>query len=166
MSSTPFGDHLKREREMRGVTIGEIAAATRISERFLEALENEHWDRLPGGAFNRGFVRSVARFLGLDEESMVAEYVLETKGGQAATASEPAAQGMPRDWRPVIAFVAGLVVLAIVATIGFHYYRARARARSQQQMEQQAAPAPRTPVAPPANSPSDAPAPSSSGGAN
>jgi len=160
----PFGDHLKREREMRGVTIGEIAAATRISERFLEALENERWEQLPGGAFNRGFVRSVARFLGLDEESMVAEYVLETKErSQGDSASESSPQGMPRDWRPVIALAVGLVVLAIIAAIGVHYYRAHARAR-QQRLEQQSAPAPRTPVAPPISSPSETPPSSSPGG--
>lgn len=79
MSSTPFGDHLKREREMRGVSLEEISAATRISTRFLEAIEHEQWDRLPGGVFNRGFIRAMARFLGLDEDDMVAEYALETR---------------------------------------------------------------------------------------
>jgi cytoskeleton protein RodZ len=79
MSTTSlFGEHLKREREMRGVSLEEISAATRISVRFLEALENEQWERLPGGIFNRGFIRSVARFLGLDEDGLVAEYALET----------------------------------------------------------------------------------------
>ena len=73
MSSTPFGEHLRREREMRGVSLDEIAAATRISTRFLEAIEKDQWDQLPGGVFNRGFIRSIARFLGLDEESLVAE---------------------------------------------------------------------------------------------
>ena len=78
MSSTPFGEHLKREREMRGVSLEEISAATRIGTRFLEAIENEQWDQLPGGVFNRGFIRSIARFLGLDEDSLVAEYALGT----------------------------------------------------------------------------------------
>ena len=80
MSSTPFGEHLKREREMRGVSLNEISAATRISTRFLEAIENDRWNELPGGAFNRGFIRSIARFLGLDEDSLVAEYALDTSG--------------------------------------------------------------------------------------
>ena len=78
MSKGTFGDRLKREREMRGVSLEEIATATRISTRFLEALENEQWERLPGGIFNRGFIRSVARFLGLDEDSLVAEYAMAT----------------------------------------------------------------------------------------
>ncbi len=73
-----FGEHLRREREMRGVSLDEIAQATRIGTRFLTALEHEQWHHLPGGVFNRGFVRSVSHFLGLNEESMVAEYELST----------------------------------------------------------------------------------------
>jgi transcriptional regulator with XRE-family HTH domain len=78
MSHGAFGERLRREREMRGVTVEEISAATRISTRFLLALENEQWSQLPGGIFNRGFIRSVARYLGLDEESLIAEYSLAT----------------------------------------------------------------------------------------
>jgi cytoskeleton protein RodZ len=74
MSTGTFGESLKREREMRGVTLEEISAATRIAARFLRAIEEEQWDQLPGGVFNRGFVRAVARYLGLDEENIVAEY--------------------------------------------------------------------------------------------
>ena len=74
MANGTFGEHLKREREMRGVSLDEISAATRIATRFLQAIENEQWDQLPGGVFNRGFVRAVAHYLGLDEEDIVAEY--------------------------------------------------------------------------------------------
>ena len=76
MTKGTFGENLKREREMRGVTLDEITAATRIASRFLQAIENEDWDQLPGGVFNRGFVRAMARYLGLDEENIVAEYTL------------------------------------------------------------------------------------------
>lgn len=76
MTKDTFGESLKREREMRGVTLDEISAATRIATRFLQAIENEQWDQLPGGVFNRGFVRAMARYLGLDEENIVAEYTL------------------------------------------------------------------------------------------
>src|ERR1700749_118128 len=76
MARGNFGEGLKRERELREVTLEEITAHTRIGPRFLEALENEQWEKLPGGVFNRGFVRSVARYLGLDEESLLGEYDL------------------------------------------------------------------------------------------
>src|ERR1700690_484999 len=76
MTKGTFGDNMKREREMRGVSLDEISAATRIATRFLRAIESEQWDQLPGGVFNRGFVRAVAHYLGLDEENIVAEYSL------------------------------------------------------------------------------------------
>jgi cytoskeleton protein RodZ len=69
-----FGEKLRREREMRGVTLDEISESTKISRRHLESLEKEDFDSLPGGIFNRGFVRAYARFLGLDEEQAVADY--------------------------------------------------------------------------------------------
>src|SRR5262249_1921209 len=69
-----FGDRLRREREMRGITLDEITESTKISRRHLEALEGEHFDQLPGGVFNKGFVRAYARFLGIDEDQAVAEY--------------------------------------------------------------------------------------------
>jgi cytoskeletal protein RodZ len=165
MPSTPFGEHLRRERELRGVTLEEIAAATRISPRFLEALENERWDQLPGGAFNRGFIRSVARFLGLDEENMVAEYALETKGlNQSAASPDPYSQGMPRDWRPAIAAGVVLLIVIFAAAFAIHHYRAKARARAEQQV--QAAPAPATPLAPPVGQPTTPAAPASPGGSH
>lgn len=69
-----FGDKLRREREMRGITLAEMSESTKISTRHLESLEKEHFDALPGGVFNKGFVRAYARFLGIDEEEAVADY--------------------------------------------------------------------------------------------
>jgi cytoskeleton protein RodZ len=131
MSSTPFGDHLKREREMRGVSLEEIAAATRISTRFLEALEKEQWSELPGGVFNRGFIRSVSKYLGLDEEDMVAEYALETQQGAPPTAGQrplpnfpnraKASADMSSDWRrrSWIPAAVGLSALAVLVAAGW-----------------------------------------------
>jgi transcriptional regulator with XRE-family HTH domain len=112
MERIPFGEQLKREREMRGVSLEEISTATRIGTRFLEALENEQWDRLPGGIFNRGFIRAVARYLGLDEESLVAEYALETDDPPevAVWAKAPAPPNRAR-----LAFLLVLFVAALVA---------------------------------------------------
>jgi cytoskeleton protein RodZ len=71
-----FGENLRREREMRGVTLQEISAATKISVRFLLALEEEEFTKLPGGIFTRSFIRAYAKYLGLDEERVLAEYHL------------------------------------------------------------------------------------------
>ncbi|MGH7971647.1 MAG: helix-turn-helix domain-containing protein, partial [Limisphaerales bacterium] len=69
-----FGENLRREREMRGVTLQEISAATKISVRFLKSIENEEFSKLPGGLFSRSFVRAYARYLGLDEDPLLEEY--------------------------------------------------------------------------------------------
>jgi cytoskeleton protein RodZ len=113
MPSKPFGEHLKREREMRGVTLEEISAATRIAPRFLAALESEQWELLPGGVFNRGFIRSVARYLGLDEDSLVAEYALETRGRPEPGVVADPPEEPDRNWARV--FVVIVLVLLLVA---------------------------------------------------
>lgn len=59
---------------MRGIGLEEIATATKISTRNLRALEEEKFDQLPGGIFNKGFVRAYAKFLGIDQDQIVAEY--------------------------------------------------------------------------------------------
>jgi len=78
-----FGDKLRREREMRGITLAEIAESTKISKRNLKALEDEQFEVLPGGVFNRGFVRSYARFLGINEEQTVADYIAASNEQEA-----------------------------------------------------------------------------------
>src|SRR5215468_234807 len=65
---------MRREREMRGVSLEEISGSTKIGTRSLKALEEEDFEKLPGGIFNKGFVRAYARFLGLDEEQAVTDF--------------------------------------------------------------------------------------------
>lgn len=69
-----FSASFKRAREARGISLDEVAKATRISTRFLQAIENEEFELLPGGVFNRGFIRAFASEVGLDPENAVAEY--------------------------------------------------------------------------------------------
>jgi cytoskeleton protein RodZ len=71
-----FGVRLKQEREQRGVTLEEISSTTKIGTRMLQALEEDHFDQLPGGIFNKGFIRAYARCLGLDEEQAIADYLV------------------------------------------------------------------------------------------
>jgi cytoskeleton protein RodZ len=70
-----FGEKLKLEREKRKVTLEQISVSTKIGIRMLRALEEDQFDQLPGGIFNKGFVRAYSRVLGLDEDQTVAEYL-------------------------------------------------------------------------------------------
>lgn len=71
-----FGEGLRRERQMRRISLEEISETTKISVRFLGALESEDFSQLPGGIFVRSFIRAYANYLGLDADSIVAEYAL------------------------------------------------------------------------------------------
>ena len=135
-----FGERLRREREMRGVSLDDIAEATKIGTRSLRALEDEHFELLPGGIFNKGFVRAYAKYLGLNEEEMVADYL------QAAGESSPdprliAEQNSSRIDRgdgdsggsrmagfPIIPVLILLVVIAAGAG-GWHIYQDRMKVR-------------------------------------
>ena len=158
MTIGTFGESLKRERELRGVTLDEISAATRIATRFLQAIENEQWDQLPGGVFNRGFVRAVARYLGLDEENIVAEYTLAVGDRQ----SVPVWTGSPpvvTPEQPWLAWIiAAVVVLALLAggwfgTRRFLAWRAAKQAAQAATLNASSRPAPTDALQPTAGEP-------------
>src|SRR5271156_1169760 len=70
-----FGEKLKLEREKRKITLEEISSSTKIGTRMLQALEEDKFNQLPGGIFNKGFVRAYSRCVGLDEDQAVADYL-------------------------------------------------------------------------------------------
>lgn len=124
MARGNFGERLKRERELREVSLEEITSATRIGPRFLEALENEEWEKLPGGVFNRGFVRSVARYLGLDEESFLAEYDLAHGPVVPPSPQNQANHFSSRPkWIPFVAFLLLLAFAGALAAGGYYGWR-------------------------------------------
>ncbi len=69
-----LGLYLKREREARNISLEEIASSTKIVPRYLEALEADRFDIMPGGFFIRGIIRTYARTIGLDEEEVLSRY--------------------------------------------------------------------------------------------
>ena len=94
-----FGDELRREREIRGISLKEIADATKISKRFLEAIERNDHKNLPAPVFTRGFVREYARYLGLNHEDIVNRYNFAAAGderNEAKPASHPTPAAMPQ----------------------------------------------------------------------
>jgi transcriptional regulator with XRE-family HTH domain len=72
-----FGEEIRRERELREISLAEVAEATKINVRFLEAIERNDFSCLPGGLYNRGIVRAYCQFIGADSEAMVNAYLLE-----------------------------------------------------------------------------------------
>lgn len=120
MARGKFGERLKRERELREVSMDELTKATRISARFINALENEDWDQLPGGIFGHGFVRSIARYLGLDEEALLGEYDLARAEKLPPAPPKPEERiPSPPKWVPA----AAVLIIFLFAVIVFFVVR-------------------------------------------
>ncbi len=126
-----FGESLRQERLQRQITLEQVAAATKISQRFLQAIEGERLQDLPGGIFNRNFIRTYARYLGLDDEHYVGEYVRST-GDAARTSDLPIVEAPARE--PLLSgtallavLIAGVVGLGIWA--GIHLYLEQQQAK-------------------------------------
>ncbi|WP_282009868.1 RodZ domain-containing protein [Nitrospina watsonii] len=69
-----FGTYLKNERELRGASLNDIAHATRIPERHLEALEEDRYDDLPAEVFIKGYIRNYGEALGIDANELLTAY--------------------------------------------------------------------------------------------
>ena len=141
MAKGNFGERLKRERELREVPMDELSKATRISNRFLQALENEDWDQLPGGVFGHGFVRSIARYLGLDEEALLGEYDLARSEKQPLPPPKPEERiPSPPKWIPFAVLGAAVFLLVIVLFIGWYGWHRFAAYRVSKHSAEKAAP--------------------------
>jgi transcriptional regulator with XRE-family HTH domain len=84
-SAGNLGKSLREERERTGLSLAQVAKATKISIAVLQALERNDYSRLPGGIFSRGFVRSFAANVGLDPDSAVQEFIAQCPEAAATT---------------------------------------------------------------------------------
>jgi cytoskeleton protein RodZ len=83
MSST-LGEKLRQAREERGISINEVAEQTRISPHYLDLIEQDDYRTLPGGIFNKGFIKSFAKYVGVDEGEALQDYarLITTQTGE------------------------------------------------------------------------------------
>ena len=109
-----FGSYIKHERELRGVPLEEISRITKIHIRFLEALEDNRFDELPGEVFIKGYIRSYANIIGSDVDEMLNSY--EESIGNKLIEKGPNSQSKSTNTaKKYIGFViAGLSILALL----------------------------------------------------
>ncbi len=121
-----LGEELKRLREEKGFTIRDVSDATHIGGRFLQSIESDNYSILPGGIFNRGFVRSYARFVGMDEEQALVMYgqQLESQGGEAPRTLAPSMEGIDEEVSSPWGSIALIVIILLLLSAGiFTAYR-------------------------------------------
>ncbi|MBV9960457.1 MAG: helix-turn-helix domain-containing protein [Acidobacteria bacterium] len=128
-----FGEQLRLAREARGISLREISEQTRISTRYLEAIESGDLKRLPGGIFNRSFIKAYAKYVGYDEREALEAYA-RTAREQGASPDEvtttPYKSHVYTDGNgarsPLVTLVLTILILAILSLgvyAALHWYQ-------------------------------------------
>jgi cytoskeletal protein RodZ len=147
-----IGEKLRLERETRGIALRDISEQTRISMRYLEAIEADDYRRLPGGIFNRSFIRAYAKFIGYDENDAIEDYARTMRErGEADDDDSPKpfhslvytddAANQKRS--PLMTLLLAIVILALLSAavyFGLRFYNRGLRPQTEvQQIENQQA---------------------------
>src|SRR5262252_8233056 len=145
-SAGDFGRKLREARERRGLSLRQIANATKISVPTLEALERNDITRLPGGIFSRGVVRSYALEVGLDPESAIDEFMGQfphdsVTAGHPTTTQIEDHEKVESDRRMATAFLR-LVLISVPVAAFVLYFATHGRRSTSSETPQRAAPAP------------------------
>jgi cytoskeletal protein RodZ len=131
-----IGEQLRLAREGRGVPLREISDQTRISVRYLEAIESNDYGRLPGGVFNRSFIKAYARCVGYDEKEAIegyTRYLREHGDGDDDVNTTPIQSKVYTNTQatrsPVLTVFLAIIILALLtvgALAALHWYQKRA----------------------------------------
>ena len=141
-----IGEKLRLEREAHGIALRDISEQTRISMRYLEAIESDDYRRLPGGIFNRSFIRAYAKFVGFDEQEAIEEYTRTLREhGESTddTATKPfrslvyTDDGGTHSRSPLVTLLLAIIILAVLSVCvwaGLHFYQRSVAPRTNQRV--------------------------------
>jgi cytoskeleton protein RodZ len=139
--ATSIGEKLRLARETRGIALRDISEQTRISMRYLEAIEADDYRRLPGGIFNRSFIRAYAKQIGYDEQEALEEYstMMHERGESTdEVSSKPLRSlvytdngGQRSPLKTLLLAVIILALLSLGAWAAWYFYEHRVRRKTQ-----------------------------------
>ncbi|MFN2455278.1 MAG: RodZ domain-containing protein [Pyrinomonadaceae bacterium] len=130
-TTSSFGAQLRAAREARNITLREISEQTRISVRYLEAIETDDYKRLPGGIFNRSFIKTYARYIGYDEKEALEGYARtarehgESPDEVTSTPYQPRVYTDDATRSPLVTGLLTVIILAVLSLgvyAGLHWY--------------------------------------------
>ena len=145
--SQSIGEKLRLAREARGIALREISEQTRISIRYLEAIEADDYKRLPGGIFNRSFIRAYAKFIGFDEHMALEDYSRTLRERGESDDDEPKTHhslvytddGATPNRSGVKTLILAIIILAALSAAvwaGLHFYQKSHGDRSARQIHE------------------------------
>ncbi|NLP45040.1 MAG: helix-turn-helix domain-containing protein [Peptococcaceae bacterium] len=116
------GEILRKAREDKGLSYSEVEEITKIRSWYLEALEKENYDILPGRAYTKGFLRTYSRFLGLNSDEIITLYNSSLEAEDFTEFKPPLTpiQSTPVWFRPNVLVI--MAVIAIVIVGGLVYF--------------------------------------------
>jgi cytoskeletal protein RodZ len=155
-----LGEEFRSAREARGLTLSDVAEQIHIRSVYLNAIENEDWTAIGAPVYVRGFIRTYARFLGLDAEDAVAMFNRYAPVERAVTVPLVAAEDRAGSWPSLGAVLALVVAVALVGFVGYEYWQYLRGGTSSRQPVAVASAA--QPLGDDAGSPSAAPSPGAS----
>ena len=119
-----LGEEFRSAREARGLTLSDVAEQIHIRSVYLNAIENEDWTSIGAPVYVRGFIRTYARFLGLDAEAAVQRFN-ETAPAERPIPATVQTISLERERnRPsIFAILGGLVALVLVAFAGYEWWQ-------------------------------------------
>ena len=136
-----IGEKLRLARETRGIALRHISEQTRISMRYLEAIEADDYRRLPGGIFNRSFVRAYAKHVGYDEQQALDEYSAMMR--ERGEATDEVSNRQPRSLvytddggsrSPLLNVLLAIIILAVLSLgvwAAWYFYEHKIRHKTQ-----------------------------------
>jgi cytoskeletal protein RodZ len=153
-----LGEEFRSAREARGLSLSDVAERLHIRGVYLAAIEDEDWKAIGAPVYVRGFMRTYARFLGLDAEAAVSRFT-QAAGAPAPSTTPRLIEERPREPDPsgssgrpsVVAMLAVLLAVAVVAYVGYSYAQYRAGTPVTASATAAASPGVVVPVVDPAN---------------
>ena len=148
-----IGEQLRLAREARGIGLREICDQTRISVHYLEAIEADDYKRLPGGVFNRSFIKAYARCIGYSEREAIEGYTryLREHGDNSDDVNTTPMHSKvytdtPATRSPFLTVALAILILALLtagALAALHWYQKRANASPARQFSLALQPVPK-----------------------
>ncbi len=118
-----IGENLKRERELRDISVEEIAEFTKILPRFIRSLEENKFDDLPAGVFTRGFIRAYSQFIGVNGDDMVNIYLQQIQKQDSILIEETEEEPESGMTSHILLFAAISIVLVAVVSVVLYLSR-------------------------------------------
>jgi len=125
MAKETIGEYLRRERELRQITLKEMVHGTKIALQRLKELENDRLEDMPAEIFVRGFIKSYAEFIGLNPDEVILRYEEELKALQEKEAAETGNVYNYADMKPrsnVLGIIVTVVLVFAIAAAGYWFF--------------------------------------------